>query len=50
LLRMTFYHLPEDFLDSYTRRINSITSEQVKQAFKQQVKPDKLLLVTVGQS
>jgi zinc protease len=50
LLRMTFYHLPDDFLNSYTARINSITSEQVKQAFKQQVMPDKLLLVTVGQS
>ncbi|CAM2814044.1 zinc protease [Legionella steigerwaltii] len=50
LLRMTFYHLPEDFLDTYTARVNAITSEQVQQAFKQQVNPDKLLLVTVGKS
>ena len=50
LLRMNFYHLPEDFLDTYTARVNEITSEQVKQAFKQQVNPDKLLLVTVGKS
>lgn len=50
LLRMAFYHLPEDFLDTYTARINAVTSEQVKQAFKQQINPDKLLLVTVGKS
>ncbi|QLZ67553.1 insulinase family protein [Legionella sp. PC1000] len=50
LLRMTFYHLPEDFLDTYLARINAVNSEQVKQAFKHQVNPDKLLLVTVGKS
>lgn len=50
LLRMTFYHLPEDFLDTYLARINAVSREQVKQAFKQQVNPDKLLLVTVGKS
>ncbi|PWY54681.1 insulinase family protein [Legionella qingyii] len=50
LLRMTFYHLPEDFLDTYTDRINSVTSDQVRQAFQQQVNPDKLLLLTVGKS
>ncbi|KTD44203.1 M16 family metallopeptidase [Legionella parisiensis] len=50
LLRMTFYHLPEDFLDTYLARINAVSREQVKQAFKQQVNLDKLLLVTVGNS
>lgn len=50
LLRMTFYHLPENFLDTYTARINAVTSEQVRQAFQQQVNPDKLLLLTVGKS
>ncbi|ARB92404.1 M16 family metallopeptidase [Legionella longbeachae] len=50
LLRMAFYHLPDDFLDKYTAHINSVTSEQVKEAFKKQVNPDKFLLITVGQS
>ncbi|QMT58968.1 pitrilysin family protein [Legionella sp. PC997] len=50
LLRMNFYHLPEDFLDTYTARINAVTKEQIKQAFQQQVNPDKLLLLTVGKS
>lgn len=50
LLRVAFYHLPADFLDTYIDHINGVTSEQVKQAFQQQVNPDKLLLVTVGKS
>lgn len=40
LLRMAFYHLPDDFLDKYTAHINSVTSEQVKEAFK-----NKLILI-----
>lgn len=50
LLRMTFYHLPDDYLDNYVTRINAVTKEEIKQAFKQQINPEKLLLVTVGQS
>lgn len=50
LLRMTFYQLPEDFLDTYLARINAVSGEQVAQAFKQQVNLDKLLLITVGKS
>ena len=50
LLSMSFYHLPDNFLDTYVNRINSVTNEEIKQAFKQQIIPEKLLLVTVGQS
>lgn len=50
LLRMTFYHLPDDYLDTYIAHINAVSKDQIKQAFQQQVNPDKLLLVTVGQS
>jgi zinc protease len=50
LLRMAFYHLPDDYLDTYVARVNAVTNEEIKLAFKQQVNPDKLLLVTVGQS
>ena len=45
---MTFYHLPDNYLDTYIARINAVTIEEIKQAFKQQVNPDKFLLVTVG--
>lgn len=50
LLRMTFYHLPDNYLDTYVTRINAVTQDEIKAAFKQQVNPEKLLLVTVGQS
>lgn len=50
LLRMAFYHLPDDYLDTYIARINAVTQNEIKHAFKQQINPDKLLLVTVGQS
>lgn len=50
LLRMTFYHLPDDYLDTYVAHIKSVTKDEIKEAFKQQINPDKLLLVTVGRS
>lgn len=50
LLRMEFYHLPDDYLETYVTRINAVTKDEIKQAFKQQIQLDKLLLVTVGQS
>lgn len=50
LLRMTFYHLPDNYLDNYITHIQAVTKDDIKQAFKQQINPDKLLLVTVGKS
>lgn len=50
LLRMAFYHLPDDFLNTYVDRIQAVSLEAVKQAFKQQVDLDKLVLIRVGQS
>jgi len=50
LLRMGFYHLPDNYLDTYVERINSVTNDEIRQAFKAQVNPTRLLLVKVGQS
>jgi zinc protease len=50
LLRMAFYHLPDNYLDTYVARINAVTQDEIKKAFKQQINPEKLLLITVGQS
>jgi zinc protease len=50
LLRMSFYQLPDDFLDTYVNRIKNTTREQIRQAFLHQVHPDSMLLLTVGQS
>lgn len=50
LLRMAFYKLPDNYLDNYVNKINAVTHEQIKQAFKHQVDTQKLLLIRVGQS
>lgn len=50
LLRMNFYHLPDNYLDNYVTHINNVSAEEIKMAFKQTIDPDKLLLIRVGQS
>lgn len=48
LLRIAFYHLPDNYLDSYVARINAVTADDIKKAFQHQVHPNKMLLVSVG--
>lgn len=48
LLKIAFYHLPEDYLQNYISRINAVTREDIRQAFQQLIIPNKLLQVTVG--
>lgn len=48
LLRIAFYHLPDDYLDQYLIKINAISREQIKEAFQRQVNPEKMLLISVG--
>ena len=48
LLKMAFYHLPDDYLRTYVSRINAVTADEIKLAFQQLVNPNKLLQVTVG--
>lgn len=50
LLRMSFYHLPSNYLDTYLDHINKVSIDDIKRAFQQEIHPEKLLLVTVGQS
>jgi zinc protease len=50
LLRMTFYHLPSNYLDTYLENINKVTRDDIKHAFQQEVHPERLLKVTVGKS
>lgn len=50
LLRIEFYDLPKDYLDTYVDHIHSVTSADIKRAFQEQINPDKLLLITVGKS
>lgn len=48
LVKIAFYHLPDNFLDTYIERINQVTVQDVKKAFQAQLSPDALLEVTVG--
>jgi zinc protease len=43
-----FYGLPLDYLDSFVGRIESVTAEQIRDAFARRVHPGRLAIVTVG--
>ncbi|MFB1488799.1 MULTISPECIES: M16 family metallopeptidase [unclassified Thiocapsa] len=45
-----FYDLPLDYLDRFTDRIESVTAEQIKDAFSRRLHPDRLAIVVVGGS
>ena len=48
LLKIAFYRLPQDFLNTYVAHINAVQRADIQQAFQHQVKPNALLQVTVG--
>lgn len=48
LLRLVFYHLPDNYLDTYIDKINAVSASQIKEAFQKQVKLNKMLVVSVG--
>jgi zinc protease len=48
LLRISFYHLPDDYLDTYTARVSAVSVDDIKRAFKNLIHPDKMLHVSVG--
>ena len=43
-----FYDLPMDYLERFTDRIDAVTRDQVRDAFRRRVHPDRLLTVLVG--
>lgn len=50
LLRMAFYNLPDDYLNTYISKINQVTRESIQQAFAKHIDPARMLAVTVGKS
>jgi zinc protease len=48
LLNIGFYRLPLDYLDNYVRRVEAVTVEDVRAAFRRRVSPTHLVEVTVG--
>lgn len=50
LLRAAFYHLPDNYLDTYVQQINAVTKEQIQHAFQQQLHASRFVLIKVGQA
>lgn len=45
-----YYKLPLDYLDTFNANVDAVTIDQIKDAFKRRVIPDKLVTVMVGAS
>ncbi len=43
-----FYKLPLDHLDTLVSKVNAVTKEQIKDAFKRRLHPDRFVTVVVG--
>ena len=43
-----FYNLPLDYLTTFNARVNAVTREQIVDAFKRRIHPDKMVTVMVG--
>ena len=43
-----FYQLPLTYLDDFNKRIESVTTDKIKDALKRRINPDKMFTVTVG--
>jgi zinc protease len=43
-----FYRLPLTYLDDWTRTVEGVTLEQIRDAFKRRVNPESLTIVIVG--
>ena len=48
LVRMTFYHLPKNYLDNYVASIKKVTTEEIRNAFQKKLQPKKMLVIAVG--
>ena len=45
-----FYGLPNDYLETFNAKVNAVTVDQIKDAFKRRLSPDKFVTVMVGPS
>ncbi len=43
-----FYDLPLDYLDTFVGKVEAVTAEQVREAFKRRIDPDRMVTVQVG--
>ena len=50
LMTIGFYNLPLDYLDTYTKKIEAVTIEDVRDVFRRRLDPQRLVRVVVGGS
>lgn len=50
LVKVAFYQLPDNYLDTYLDKINAVTTQDIKHAFQSLIKPSDLVQVVVGQA
>lgn len=43
-----FYGMPLDYLNNFTRRVESVTAHEIKDAFQRRINPSRMVTVTVG--
>jgi len=43
-----FYRLPLDYLDAFTARVEAVTLDQIRDAFRRRIDPERLATVVVG--
>ena len=43
-----FYELPLDYLDRWIERVESVTIEQVRDAYRRRIHPDRMVTIVVG--
>jgi zinc protease len=48
ITNIAFYHRPLNYLDTYEKNVNAVTTEEVKKAFQKQIDLNKLVTVIVG--
>lgn len=45
---IAFYNRPLDYLDTFTQKVQAVTREDIKRAFKARINPDQMQTVLVG--
>ncbi len=43
-----FYGLPNDYLETFNDKVNAVTVDEIKDAFKRRLSPDKFVTIMVG--
>jgi zinc protease len=43
-----FYDLPLDYLDTFTAKVDAVTVDQIREAFRRRIQPDLMVTVMVG--